>query len=122
MTSRTWRTCPGGLPPVTLACRRCLPPPLLPALLPPSQPIPGPHSPLRTCVANLCCSKKRGSGQKAPARKRQARGRGRAASEDEDDSDDGDRLEIDEEELIRDEDDRKRCAGPMRRRGAEPAV
>lgn len=55
-------------------------------------------------------SKKRGSGQKAPARKRQARGRGRAASEDEDDSDDGDRLEIDEEELIRDEDDRKRLA------------
>ncbi|KAL4425311.1 hypothetical protein ABPG75_009327 [Micractinium tetrahymenae] len=56
-------------------------------------------------------SKKRGSGQKAPARKRQARGgRGRAASEDEDDSDDGERLEIDEEELIRDEEDRKRLA------------
>ncbi len=54
-------------------------------------------------------SKKRGSAQKAPARKRQARGRGRAASEDEDDSDDGERLEIDEEELIRDEEDRKRC-------------
>ncbi|KAL4418793.1 hypothetical protein ABPG77_010202, partial [Micractinium sp. CCAP 211/92] len=55
-------------------------------------------------------SKKRGSAQKAPARKRQARGRGRAASEDEDDSDDGERLEIDEEELIRDEEDRKRLA------------
>lgn len=54
-------------------------------------------------------SKKRGSGQKAQPQKRQARNRGRADS-DEDDSDDGERLEIDEEELIRDEEDRKRLA------------